>query len=105
MKHEPRPAIDMKKQLGLACELGGVEPLGISKAGQTVLTRLMESQIWHQLISSVGRRFSKGTVASACLNARHFSSSLCTTGAFQAATPVLGLRGSESEWMIPCMDF
>ena len=31
------------------------------------------------------------------LDARHFSSSLCPTGAFQAGTLVLELRGSESE--------
>ena len=53
MKHEPRPAILMEKQLGWACKLGGEESLGISKVGQTVLARLMESQIWHQLASSV----------------------------------------------------
>ena len=43
----------MQKQLVWGCKLGGVEPLGISKAGQTVLARLMESQIWHQLAGSV----------------------------------------------------
>ena len=30
-----------------------VDFLGISKVGQIVLARLMESQIWHQLASSV----------------------------------------------------
>ena len=34
-------------------QLGWCESLGISKAGQTVLARLMESQIWHQLAGSV----------------------------------------------------
>ena len=53
MKHEPQPAIHMEKQLGWACKLGGAESLGISKEGQTVLARLMESQIWHQLANSV----------------------------------------------------
>ena len=33
--------------------LGGTESLGISKAGQTVLDSLMESQIWHQPAGSV----------------------------------------------------
>ena len=33
--------------------------------------------------------FSKGTMASACPVARHFSLSLCATGAFQAATLLL----------------
>ena len=43
----------MEKQLGWAHNLGGVESLGISKVGQIVLAKLMESQIWHQLTSSV----------------------------------------------------
>ena len=63
----------------------------------TVSARLMESQIWHQLIGSVWGGLSKGTIASARLDVRHFSFSLYTTGAFQAATLVLELRGSESE--------
>ena len=87
----------MEKQLGWACELGGAKPLGISKTSQTVLARLMESQIWHQLASSVGVEFSKGTMASACPDARHFTFSLYTTSVFQAATLALDLRGSESE--------
>ena len=44
-----------------------------------------------------GGGLSKGTMASACPDVRHFSLSLYTTGALQAATPVLELRGSESE--------
>ena len=32
-----------------------------------------------------------------CLDTRHFSLSLYATGAFQAAIPVLELRGDESE--------
>ena len=67
--------------------------LVISKVGQTVLARLMESQIWFQLAGPVGGGFRKGTVASAHLDARQFSFSHYATGAFQAAT----LRGSESE--------
>ena len=43
----------MEKQLGWACKSGGAESLGISKAGQTLLARLMESQIWHQPVGSV----------------------------------------------------
>ena len=53
MKPEPRPAIFMEKQLGWARKWGSVEPLGISKVGQTVLARFMESQIQHQLAGSV----------------------------------------------------
>ena len=70
------------------------EPPGISKVAQTVLAQLMECQIWHQLASSVEEGFSKGTMASALLDARHFSFSLYTTAAFQAATPVLELQES-----------
>ena len=87
----------MEKQLGWASKLNGVGSLGISKADQTVLAKLMESQIWHQLAGSVRGGFRKGTTASAHLDARYFSSSLYASGAFQAATLVLELRGSESE--------
>ena len=62
----------MKKQLGWASKLGGVESLWISKVGHTVLARLMESQIWHQPTGFVGRGLSKGTMASAHFDARHF---------------------------------
>ena len=53
MKHEPRPAINMEKKLGWTHKLGGTESLGISRMGQTVLARLMESQIQHQSAGSV----------------------------------------------------
>ena len=76
MKHEPRPAIHVEKQLGWAHKLRGEESPGISKEGQTLLARLMESQIWHQLAGSVGEGFRKGTVVFAHLDARHFSFSL-----------------------------
>ena len=49
----------MEKQRGWAHKLGKAESLGISKAGQAVLTMLMESQKWHQLTSSVGGGFRK----------------------------------------------
>ena len=62
-----------------------------------MLARLMESQIWHQLASSVWGGFRKGTMASSGLDARHFISSLYAIGAFLAALLVLKLRGSESE--------
>ena len=97
MKHEPRPAIHMKKLHWWALKLGGTESLGISKAGQTVLPSMMESQIWHQPTGFVEGEFGKGKMASPHLDARYFSFSLYTTGAFQAAAPVLELRGRESE--------
>ena len=112
MNDEPRPAICMEKQLGWTHKLGGMEYLGISRAEQTVLGRLMETYIWHQPASSIalwlqgsekgqwpvptflsGRNLSP----SSHLDARHFSSCLCPTGAFQAGTLVLELRGSESD--------
>ena len=49
------------------------------------------------LCGSVGGGFRKGTMDSACLNARHFSFSQYATDAFQAATLVLKLKGIESE--------
>ena len=80
--------------------MGWVECLEISKAGQTLLAGLMESldtapAYW--LCGSLWGGFRKGTVASAHLDARHFSFSLYATGTFQAVTLVLELRGSESE--------
>ena len=75
MKHEPSLAILMEVQLGWAHKLGGAESLGISKRDQTVLAKLMESQMWHQLAGCgfVWEGFSKGTMASAGLDTRHFS--------------------------------
>ena len=77
--------------------MGVAESLGICKVGQSMLGRLMESQLWHQPAGSVGGGPKKRTMASAHLDARHFSFSLCTTSALQAAAPVLELRESESE--------
>ena len=49
--------------------MGGMESEGISRVGQTVLVRLMESQIWHLPAGSgcVRGGFRKGIVASAHL--------------------------------------
>ena len=93
----------MEKQPEWACKLRVLESLGISKVGQTVWAMLTESQIWHRLAGSVRGGFRKGTIASACLDARHFSSSQYATGTFQVATQVLELRGNESEWVSPCV--
>ena len=82
MKHEPRPVIHLEKQLGRAHKLCGAESLGISKVGQIVLAGLTESQMWHQLNGSAGGGFSKETMASPCLDARHLSFSMYTTGDF-----------------------
>ena len=77
-----------------------MEPQGIFRAGQTVLAKLMESQIWHLPASCVALPVSlseRRLSPSPHLDVRHFSSSLYATGAFQAATLVLELRGSEPE--------
>ena len=84
----------------------------ISRVGQTVVARLMESQIWHLPAGSMALllegsdkgqwplpTFLSGRKLSPCsyFDARYFSSSLYATGSFQAATPVLELKESESE--------
>ena len=74
---------------GWPCKLSRAES-GDSKVGQTVLARLIESQIWHQLASSVGDRFTKGSMASAHLDDRHFSFSIYTSGVFYADYPSVG---------------
>ena len=86
MKHKPRPTIHMEKQLGWTRKLGGSESLGISKEGRTLLARLMESQMWHQIAGSVGGGFTNGTTASACLDARHFSFPV-VTGSLSSCYP------------------
>ena len=66
--------------------------MGVSKVGQTVLARSMESQICHQPAGSIGGGYRKETMASAHLDGRHFSYSLYASGAFHALTLVLELR-------------
>ena len=59
MEHEPRTSYSDGKvtvncdKLGWAHYLGGMESQEISRAGQTVLARLTESQIWHPPAGSV----------------------------------------------------
>ena len=81
--------------------------LGISSVGQTVLARLIDSQIWHLPAGSVRGGFRKGTVASVHLSVWEESCPpaltmmpdplffLHDTGVFQTAAPVLELRRSE----------
>ena len=92
-------------------ELGGSEPQGTSRTGQTVLARLMKSQIWHLPAGFValcgegsekekwpllallpGRKLSPSSHP----DARHFSSSPYASGTFQSASAMLELRGSKS---------
>ena len=90
MKHKPRPAIHMEKQLGWAYKVGGTNSVG-------QVDRVSEMALLCRLCGSVGAGFRKETMASAGPNARHFSSSVYATGAPHTATPALELRGSESE--------
>ena len=102
----------MEKQLGWACKLDGMESLGFSRARQRVLARLMETQIYTGLLALwlsggegseegwwplstflYGKKFS----LSSLLEAKHFDFSLYATSAFEAATSVLELRGSETK--------
>ena len=88
----------MEKQLWWACKLGGAEPLGVFKAGQTVLARLKESQIWHQPTGSVGRGFRKGQWPLLTLLPDTSGSPCISLVSFKLfVTLVLELRGSESE--------
>ena len=101
MSHQP---FIWKISLGGPISQAGQSFWGSAGWGQTVLARLMESQIWHQPASSVAlwrEGSEKGQwplptslSLSSSLNVRYFSSSLYATAAFQAATRVQELRGS-----------
>ena len=84
MKLETRPDIHMEKQLRWACKVGGTESLGISRAEKSVsqIDGISDMAPVCWLHRSVGGGFRKGRMASACLDARHFSFSLYTTCAF-----------------------
>ena len=99
MKHKPRPAIHMEKQLGWAHKLDGEESKGISRVEQTVSQAdgVSDMALACWLCASVWGGFRKGTMTSAHLDARHFSFSLYATGVFQAATLVLEPRSNGSE--------
>ena len=97
MKQEPKPATHGKAIVN-SCRLGGTEPQGICRAGQNSVSQgdgVSSVAPACQLCGSVGGGFRNRTMASDYLDARYFSSSLYATGVFQAATPVLELRGSE----------
>ena len=92
--------------------MGRTESQGIYRAGKTVLTQVggvsdITPNCW--LCGSVGEGSEKDSglcppfclgescPPSYCLDSRHFSFSLYATGAFQATTLVLELRGSVFE--------
>ena len=88
MKHEPCLAIHMEKQPGWACKLGGRVSADLQGRSHSVSQVDGVSDMASAYKFCVGR-FTKGTKASAHLDARHFGFSLHSTGAFQAATLVL----------------
>ena len=96
MKQEPRSVICIEKQLGWACKLHGAESWDLQGRSNSV-SQVDGVSDMAPACCLCGGGFAKGTTASAHLDARHFSSSLYTTGAFQAATLVVELRGSVSE--------
>ena len=81
-------AIHMEKQLGWAHKLGWAESLGISKVGQTLLARLMVSNMVPvcQLHSITGGGLRKGKMTSGLPNAAE--------KLLQVATLALELRGN-----------
>ena len=90
----------MEKQLGWAHKLDGAESLGGLPGGSNNVSQVDEVSDMApacQLCGSAGGGSIKGTMVSACLDARHISLSLCATGAFQTASLVLELIGRESE--------
>ena len=78
--------------------LGCGRDSGNLKASQTVLARLMESQIWHQLASSVGGGLEKGQWPLLALMPDTSIPSFMPLVPFKLlATRVQKLRGSDSE--------
>ena len=72
-------------------QVDGVSDLAPPSGSVALWEEVSEKGQWPLLTSLSGRKLST------CLDARHFSSSLCDSGIFQAATPVLDLTGSEFE--------
>ena len=96
VEHEPRPAIHIEKQLGWVRKLGGAES-GDLEGGSNSVSQIDEVSDMLPACQLCGGGSRKGIMAFTRLGARHFRLSLNTAGAFQAATWVLELRGSESE--------
>ena len=84
----------MVKQLGWAHKLCGAKSVEISKVGQTVLARFMESQLWHQPSGSVLGGCRKGT-SSACFDARHLVSPCVSLVPFKLQPAA----GAQREWV------
>ena len=69
---------------------------GVLQGGSNSVSQVDGLGYGTSLLALWGAGFRKETIASACLEARYFSFSLYSTGAFQVATLVLELRRSES---------
>ena len=89
-----------REEFGWACKLGRAGSQGITRAEQTVLAKLMETQIWLMPADSVGGKWSQKRNNSlfqhfhlweSCPSSLHpeASSSMYVPGTFQAAAPVL----------------
>ena len=99
MQHEPRPIIHLEKQLGWIHKLGGAVSGDLQGRSNSVIQidRVSDMAPACRFCGSAVGRLRKGTMASASPNVRYFSLSQHATGALQAATPGLEVRGSESE--------
>lgn len=111
LKHDPRQAICMENPLGTALVslkvgCGGVSGNhqgGANSVSQDGGDSAIAPACWLCVYVCVGEGSRKRTVASASTTSsslpdvRQFVFSLCVSGAFQAAAPVLKLRGSESK--------
>ena len=95
MNHEPRPAVHMEKELRWA------EVSGDLQSKSNIVSQIDGVSDMAPAYWLCEGRVIKGTMASAHLDTRQFCSSYYAAAAFQAATPVLELRGSESELVSP----
>ena len=81
MKQEPRLAILMEKQLGWAHKWLGRVSRNL-QGGSTSVSQVDGVSNMALAYGSVGGWFRKGTMASACLDARYFSFSQYVSGVF-----------------------
>ena len=87
----------MEKQFVWVHKLGEAESQGNLQGGTKSVSQVDGVSDMALACQLCGGGFRKGTMAFAHLDARHFSSSLYATGAIHAVTPLLELRGSESQ--------
>ena len=99
MKLEPRPAIHMEKLLLTAVSSVGHSLRDLHGKAHSVsqVNGVSDMAPACQLCGSAHLSVWENLSPSSCLDASHLSFSLYATGAFQAATSLLELRGNESE--------